>query len=66
MRDRAKSSTKLAADLQPTKGVSIPLPPVCRYSIKGRVYRIKSLLRKGNKQERLLFARNHKGWTLED
>ncbi|CAK9818710.1 Transposable element Tcb1 transposase [Anthophora quadrimaculata] len=70
LRNRAKTSTELAQDLQEATGVSVDSSTVRRSLLKsglrGCVAIKKSLFRKGNKQKRLQYAREHSNWKIED
>lgn len=70
LRHRTRGSARLAQDLQEATGVAVHSSTVRRHLIKqglrGRVARRKPLLRHGNRQKRLTYARNHSQWTVEE
>ena len=69
LRDRFKTSTQLAVDLQRTTGTNISPSCVRKLLIKedlpGRVAARKPLFRRGNIKKRLEYAKEHKDWSLE-
>lgn len=69
LRDRRKSSIELTKNLEDATGKKVT-PRLVRKTLAatglgGYVAVRKPLLRKGNRQKRLVWARNHKRWTSE-
>ena len=66
LRNRKKVSAELVQDLKRASGILVHASTVRRSLIKsglkGCVAIKKPLLRKGNKEKRLKFAREHKEW----
>ena len=67
LRNRKKSSKELTQDLKDASGPSVhpctTRRSLIRSGLKGRVAAKKPFLRKGNRQKRLVYAKNHKNWT---
>lgn len=69
LRNRFKSSRELASDLRHATGTEVTSSSVRKYLIseglRGRVSVRKPLLRQGNRQKRIQYAKEHKDWTAE-
>lgn len=69
LRNRKKTSSELAQDIQAATGTKVTSSCVRRHLLKaglrGCVAVKKPLLRRGNKEKRLKYAKEHKNWTQE-
>ena len=69
LRNRKKTSTELAKDINTTTGENVSSFYIRRHLLKsglrGCVAIRKPLLRRGNKEKRLKYAKQHKDWAQE-
>lgn len=70
LRNRKKNSTQLAQEIAEATGTRVSSSLVRRklisFGLRGCVAKKKTFFRRGNKQKRLKFVKEHENWTEED